>query len=181
MKKIILSTLGVIGLILFLGSSVFSQGNQTAREEAEGKVVWEKLQAKQVVCKDLSKDNFEKLGEYFMGQMLAPSKTEGMGTSHEVMNTMMKQMMGEEAEEQMHILMGKRMTNCEPNAALPQAMIKNSMMPMMTADMMGNFAVNPTGWFNWIFIIFWLVWIILGMVGIVALIKWLMGQSSGSR
>ena len=44
----------------------------TAREEAEGKAVWEKLQAKELTCKDLSDDNFGTLGEYFMGQMFTP-------------------------------------------------------------------------------------------------------------
>ena len=32
--------------------------DHTAREEAEGQAVWEKLQAKELTCKDLSDDNF---------------------------------------------------------------------------------------------------------------------------
>src|SRR3989338_9884099 len=81
-----------------MGNTATVSNGHTAREEAEGKAVWEKLQTKELTCTDLSNDDFEVLGEYFMGQM--------MGTSHEAMNTMMIQMMGEESEEQIHIAMG---------------------------------------------------------------------------
>ena len=37
----------------------------TIREEHEGKEVWDKLQAKQVECANLSDEEFETLGEYF--------------------------------------------------------------------------------------------------------------------
>ena len=83
------------------GDVATNSDDHTAREESEGKIVWEQLQAKKLTCKDLSDDNFGTLGEYFMGQM--------MGDSHEAMNNMMIQMMGEKSEEQMHIVMGKRL------------------------------------------------------------------------
>src|SRR3989338_10043403 len=104
MKKYIFSTTGIVVFTLFTSSVIFAHGmpvlsgvegagdtgtvsdGHTAIEEAEGKTVWEKLQAKQTTCADLSDDNFETLGEYFMGQML--------GTSHEAMNNMMIQMLG---------------------------------------------------------------------------------------
>src|SRR3990167_4007953 len=75
-------------------NTVTDSNGHTAREEAEGKAVWEKLQTKELACKDLSDDNFGTLGEYFMGQM--------MGNSHEAMNNMMTAIMGEQGEEQMH-------------------------------------------------------------------------------
>src|SRR3989344_9502546 len=101
MRKFIFSTISIAVFALFAGGAVFAQTDgHTAREEAEGKIVWEKLQAKQIQCSDLSDDEFGVLGEYFMGQM--------MGDSHEAMNNMMIQMMGEEGEEQMHVVMGKR-------------------------------------------------------------------------
>src|SRR3989344_2777456 len=37
----------------------------TAKEEAEGKEIWEKLQAKQITCAQLSEGDFEALGEYY--------------------------------------------------------------------------------------------------------------------
>lgn len=151
--------------------------NHTAKEEAEGKAVWEKLQAKQVVCADLSDDDFEKLGEYFMGTM--------MGNSHEAMNTMIVGMMGKESEEQTHIVIGKRMSNCEPDAPMPQSMMNSGMMSMMnmmtggggSGNSMMNFGFTPFGRFGWIFMILW--WVLI-IAGIVALIKWLTAQSRGS-
>lgn len=179
MKKIIFSTIGIISLTLLIGGPVLAQGNHTAREEGEGKIVWEKLQAKQTTCADLSEENFGTLGEYFMGQML--------GASHEAMNTMMTQMMGKEGEKQMHVVMGKRMSGCEPNAPLPQNMMGGGMMSMMMNMMMGggasnnsvmNFGFTPFGGLGWIFMILW--WG-LGIVGIIALIRWLTSQFRGTH
>src|SRR3989344_4514452 len=73
----------------------------TTREEQEGKVLWERLQSKETNCADLDDELYGVLGEYFMGQM--------MGESHAAMNAMMIQMHGEEGEEQIHIVMGKRL------------------------------------------------------------------------
>ena len=191
MKKYFLLTILIFALSYAFPSYSFAQGmmgdmmsenntitqsddGHTAREEAEGKAVWEKLQAKKLNCEDLSEDDFGALGEYFMGQMA--------GEQHEAMNNMMIQMMGREGEEQMHIAMGKRMSNCEPNAPMPQNMMTNMMMGggMMGGgnnSMMGNFATNPIGWFGWGFgwifmILFWGL-VILAMV---ALIKWIVNQ-----
>jgi len=172
MKKIIFSTIVIIVFTLFTSNFVFAQGmmgtrtrivsdGHTAREEAEGKEIWEKLQTKELSCKDLSDDNFEALGEYFMGQM--------MGTSHEAMNNMMIQMMGEQGEEQMHVVMGKRLSGCDTSAAFPSQGI--GFMPM---TQMMNFGFKPFGGFGWIFMILW--WILI-IAGIVALIKWLTSQS----
>ena len=142
----------------------------TAREEAEGKDIWEKLQSKNLNCEDLSDDDFGVLGEYFMGQM--------MGDSHEAMNNMMIQRMGEEGEEQMHIAMGKRMSNCEPDASVPQNMPALSGVEGMNSGMMGG---GMMGWNNWglgagwgwpgwfMMISFW----VLIVLGIIALIKWI--------
>lgn len=135
-----------------------SSDNHTAREETEGKVIWEKLQAKQLECKNLTDNNFESLGEYFMGQMV--------GGSHEVMNNMMIRMMGEEGEKQMHIAMGKRNSGCD-----------TSFIPMMGSgfgNMMGSW--GGFGIFGWItMLVFWLLLIL----GIIALIRYLGG--SGKR
>jgi len=195
MKKFIFSIIGIIGFTLVFSGSVFAQvmmGNNavtsddhTAREEAEGKAVWEKLQAKQTTCADLSEDNFGTLGEYFMGTML--------GTSHESMNNMMIAMMGEQGEEQMHVVMGKRLSGCDKSAAIPSQGIgfmstMNSMMGGWSSPIgsnqsnnsMMNFGNNIMGgWFGfgWIFMILW--WVLI-IAGIVTLIKWLMSQSKNS-
>src|SRR3989344_3973058 len=69
----------------------------TAREEQEGKGLWDTLQAKEIACENLSDEQFGVLGEYFMGQMA--------GESHAAMNAMMIQAHGEDGEEQIHIVM----------------------------------------------------------------------------
>lgn len=155
----------------------------TAREEQEGKELWNKLQSKEVACTDLSDEQYGILGEYFMGQM--------SGSSHAAMNAMMIQAHGEDGEEQIHIVMGKRLSGCDTSAAFPT--FSGGWMPMMnmmwggwssplggsnSINNMMNFGFGPFGGFGWIFMILW--WVLI-IAGIVALIKWLTGQSSGSR
>src|SRR3990167_8360368 len=74
--------------------SPVSSDNHTASEEQEGKEIWDKLQAKQLECQDLTIDNYAVLGEYFMGRSI------GNTQRHALMNQMMTNMMGEEGEEQ---------------------------------------------------------------------------------
>jgi len=149
--------------------------NHTASEEAEGKAIWEKLQAKKLECKDLTNDNYAVLGEYFMGQSI------GNTQRHAAMNQMMTGMMGEEGEEQMHVAIGKRLSGCEPNAQVLSSGV--GFTPMMW--MMGG-GENPMmgygGWgsgfsiFGWITMIaFWLLLIL----GVIALIRYFGG--SGKR
>ncbi len=168
MKRIIIFAIFIITLVT-IPSMVFAQpmmGTQsavssdghTAREEAEGKAIWEKLQAKQLECKNLTDDNFDSLGEYFMGQMA--------GSSHEVMNNMMVRMMGEEGEKQMHIAMGKRNSGCGVG-----------FMPMMGSSwggMMGGWGGFGLGWI--FMIIFW----ILIILGVVALVRYLGGTKQNN-
>src|SRR3989338_913317 len=119
-----------------------------------------------------------------MGQML--------GDSHEAMNEMMMRMHGEEGEEQIHVVMGKRLSGCDTSAVFPA--ISGGWMPMMnmmwggrsspfgsnnlTNNNMMNFGFGPFGGFGWIFMYLWRV---LKIAGIVALIKWLKSQSRGTH
>jgi len=147
--------------------------DHTAEGETEGKALWESLQAKELSCENLSDEDFHALGMYFMGLMA--------GDSHKAMDTMMTQMMGEGGEDQMHIAMGKRMSNCEPDASIPQSMVGGGMMNMMMGgggnSMMGSFSTNPMGTFGWGFgwmfmILFWG----LIILSIIALIRWIANQ-----
>lgn len=104
MGKITLLFIIAFSIIILPPHALAQENNHTAREEAEGKVVWEKLQNRQISCNQLSDSDFGKLGEYYMGQMTS--------SSHEAMNTMMTQMMGQAGEEQMHVVMGKRLSDC---------------------------------------------------------------------
>lgn len=74
-------------------------------EEAQGKALFDTLEAKETTCTDLADTEFELIGEYIMGQRL--------GDSHAGMNDMMKQMMGSAGEEQMHVIIGKSATQCD--------------------------------------------------------------------
>ena len=154
----------------------------TAREEQEGKELWDKLQAKEGACENLSDEQFGVLGEYFMGQMA--------GDSHAAMNAMIARMHGEDGEEQIHIVMGKRLSGCNTSATFPA--ISGGWMPMMnmmwggwsspfgnnaTNNMM-NFGFGSFGGFGWIFMVLW--WVLI-IAGIVALIKWLTSQSRGTN
>ena len=158
--------------------------DHTAQEAAEGKEVWEKLQAKQLECRDLTNDNYAALGEYFMGQSI------GNTQRHAAMNQMMTSMMGEEGEEQMHIVMGKRFSGCDTSAQIPSNGV--GFMPMMWMmggggnPMMGSGWGNMMGGWGGFGILGWLsmliFWVLL-ILGVVALIRYLArsGQSSEDK
>src|SRR3990167_5219978 len=163
MKKSLLTAIILITLLL-TPTSAFAQGmmtsslssvtydDHTAREEVEGKEIWEKLQAKQLECKNLTDEQYGSLGEYFMGQSIGDTQR------HVLMNQMMTNMMGEEGEEQAHIAMGKRLSGCEPNAQVPSNGV--GFMPMM-----GGFGL--LGWIPML-----LFWILL-ILGVIALFRYL--------
>ena len=166
---------GVISNWISSSSSATSDNNHTAKEEVEGKEIWEKLQNKQITCEKLSDDNFGALGEYFMGQSIGNTKR------HTAMNQMMVSMMGEEGEEQMHIVMGKRMSSCDNSAQIPSSglgfmtmmwMMGGGGNPMMGYggwnNMMGGW--NGFGVLGWLpMLLFW----ILIILGVVALLRYL--------
>ncbi|MBI5452985.1 SHOCT domain-containing protein [Candidatus Gottesmanbacteria bacterium] len=133
--------------------------DHTASEEAEGKAIWDKLQAKQLACKNLTDDHYELLGEYFMGQSI------GNTQRHAAMNRMMTNMMGEKGEEQMHIMMGKRFSGCDTGT-------KGGGNYMMGYggwnNMMGGW--SGSGILGWISML--LFWSLL-ILGVIALFRYL--------
>jgi len=158
----------------------FTTDDHTAREEAEGMAIWQKLQNKEADCDNLSDDDFGALGEYFMGQM--------MGNSHSAMNQMMVNMMGEKGEEQAHIVMGKRLSGCDTSASFSsQGIGFMPMMQMMWGGWSSPFGFNQTnnpmmsfgygfGFFGWFFMLLW--WVLI-IVAVIALVKWLINQFRG--
>ena len=192
MKKSLLTAIILITLLL-TPTSAFAQGmmtsslssvtydDHTAREEVEGKEIWEKLQAKQLECKNLTDEQYGSLGEYFMGQSIGDTQR------HALMNQMMTNMMGEEGEEQMHVAMGKRVSGCEPNAQVPSNGV--GFMPMMWMmggggnPMMGTGWGNMMGGWNGFGILGWipmlLFWVLL-ILGVVALFRYLGGSTRSS-
>ena len=199
MKKLILATI-ILFTMMFLTSKVFAQGmgnrtsspssvtsdDHTAREEQEGKEIWEKFQAKQIECKDFTNDNYAVLGEYFMGQSIGDTQR------HAAMNLMMTSMMGEEGEEQMHIALGKRSSGCDTNASFPSGYgmpmmwmmgsafapwsfggTKGGGNPMMGYGGSGNMMGWGFGILGWIFML--IFWVIL-ILGVIALVRYLKGS-----
>lgn len=197
MKKNVFFTISISVIFLLFSGIVFAQGmmgfpnsspDDTAiqsqrKEEQEGKNILDDLNNKTVVCSEISDSDFEKIGEYFMGQSI------GDISRHIAMNEMMKRMVGEKGEEQTHIAMGKRLSGCDASAAFPTQNV--GFLPMMNMmwggwsssfglnqenNSMMNFGSTLFGWFGWIFMI--LLWVLI-IVGIVALIKWLTAQFYG--
>lgn len=170
---------GTIGSIMDGNGTVAqSDSGHTTREEAEGKEIWEKFQSKELACEDLPDENFEALGMYFMGLMT--------GEYHEKIDVMMIRMMGEDGEKQMHIAMGKRLSDCDPNAPMPQNMMGGGMMQMMMGGRSSPFGFNTNNsimnfgfmTFGWVFmILFWG----LVIIGIIALVKWLANQGKRNQ
>lgn len=169
--------------MMYWNTSTTSIDN-TSKEEAQGKAIWESLQVKTKNCRDLSDDDYELLGEYSMGLIA--------GNSHQSMNQMMTNMMGESGERQMHIALGKRSSGCDINA------IDNSdgfFMPMMgmmfggwSASNANNQFNNPMMW-NYGYPMFWggfgpifmiIFWILI-IVGIVYFVRWAVSQSKGGN
>lgn len=155
--------------------------DHTAREEAEGKAVWERIQANETRCAALTDDDFGALGEYFMGLMT--------GDAHAAMNAMMERAHGEAGEEAMHVVMGKRISGCDPNAAFAQGQGFGPMMMSSGASdngsgswgmssRYGGFPMMNGGGMGWgyAFSPIMFVWWALAITGVVFLVRWLLGR-----
>ena len=128
-----LSTVSAQGMMGFLNLSSDNAAMQSQQEEErEGKKFLDNLSNKTITCSQLKDADFEKIGEYFMGQSIDNTQR------HISMNAMMKQMMGEKGEEQAHQAMGKRLSKCNNAAAFPFQ--DAGFLPMMgILGMMGGY------------------------------------------
>jgi len=189
MRKVFLLTFLIFTFILVPAIPAFAQGmmgfpsassdNATIQsqqqEEQEGKKFLDNLNNKTVICSQLKDADFGKIGEYFMGQSI------GDTSRHIAMNEMMKSMMGEQGEEQMHIAWGKRGSGCDASAAFPSQ--GTGFMPMMQMMMGGGgnsmmgysgWGNMMTGWGGFIVLFFTLsliVWLIVGILAAVWLFR----------
>lgn len=180
----------------FAQTAVNTQTNpstQTAQEEAQGKIIYDNLQANKVSCSNISDNDFELLGDYYMGQM--------MGSSHAAMDALMTQRIGENNNRLMHIAFGKRLSGCDTSASFPSQGV--GFLPMM--GIMGNWSTynnndnyNPPNNFNsmmgnyfgnsmmgfgygygagWLGVILMILFWVLVIVAIVAFVGWLVRQA----
>jgi uncharacterized membrane protein len=151
-----------------------------ARSRGLGDVYKRQLQYSKLTCQQLTDDNYEKLGEYFMGQSI------GNTQQHATMNAMIKSMRGEQGEIQMHISIGKRAINCGNTTSTQSGNGQSSgsfypgygrgfsMMGYGWPGMMGGW--NGIGLLGWIpMVIFW----ILLILGIVVLVRFLGDSRKG--
>ncbi|MCL4354828.1 SHOCT domain-containing protein [Patescibacteria group bacterium] len=182
MKKALFTILALL-LLLFAAPPIFAQSPspQDRSDINKGKEIYQNLLESKISCDKLKDDDFEKIGEYFMEQRI------GNSNAHANMNDMMKNMMGENGEIRMHISLGKRYSNCDSNAPVPQKgyqflpmlgmMNRNSdngnwrgggnpMMGFGWNNMMG-FGGFGLGWIS--MLLFW----ILIVLAIVALLRYL--------
>lgn len=138
------------GMMGTSGTPTVTPTQQDIQDIQTGKDFFDKFQSKQVTCSILKDDDFEKIGEYVMDQQF------GNTGNHIQMNERIKQMMGDQGEERMHIAIGRSVTNCTTT---------NNQQGGVTG-MMGNWG----GWTgsmmggNW-----------FGAFGVFAFLFWLVG------
>lgn len=153
------------------GGYTVTDDGHTAQEEAEGKVIVQNLANGNVTCAVLTEEDFERVGEYYMGLMV--------GDAHVPMNAMMERQLGESGEEQMHVIMGKRLSECDPTAGDTNAAWGSSWFPMMSmmngisggswsAGMMNGY--NAAGWNTLAVMTMGLFWVV-GVLALIALIR----------
>ncbi|MDE2037788.1 MAG: hypothetical protein KGI69_01020 [Patescibacteria group bacterium] len=171
-------------------ASATSSSGSTAMdsEEAAGQALAQKLQAKTVDCSNLTQNDYQSLGEYYMSLM--------MGSGHDAMDNYIVSRYGQSYDDQMHIAMGERFSGCNVNVSFPAGMM--GFGPMMGGygwsgngyqsgqngnwsgygmmgwgfpGMMSGYGFGGGyGWSDWIFSI--VIWA-FAIVGLVALIRWI--------
>jgi hypothetical protein len=91
-----------LALALGLAFAAPALADSVTAEQAQGAQVLGQLQHGTLSPKGLTTGQYENLGEYLMGRAL------GSIQLHQRMNTLMDEMMGPSASDQMHIYLGKR-------------------------------------------------------------------------
>ena len=170
MKKIIL----IFGILLLSIILVSANGNHQSEIE-EGR----KLVASEVNCDELTNEQLETIGEYFMEQMHP-------GEAHEAIHEMMGMEEDTAYHEQVHVNMAKMMY-CGGYGAMSGGMMDMMMGRtgmigsgnMMTGGMMGSGNVIGTG--MWGMGIFGWIFMTLVTVALVLLIIWLIKEIQKPR
>jgi uncharacterized membrane protein len=120
---------GLVAALLALTALIAAPAMGATGEEQQGARLLRSVQAGDVACASLTTDEFERIGEYVMGQML------GSPAAHAAMDRQIIATMGRRGEEQAHLFMGRRFAGCATGRA-PVAF--GAMMGMMGAGMMGS-------------------------------------------
>ncbi|BCX15740.1 MAG: hypothetical protein KatS3mg097_632 [Candidatus Parcubacteria bacterium] len=173
MKKIF-----ILFILLSVSSFVLahSEDAELNNELQKGRELIEKLQRGEITCQNLTNKDFHSIGEYVMEQMVG-------GSDHLSMNQIMEKMHGKNAEELMHINMGKRFSGCidnttlEPTKLLLATSVRNSETMgrgMMNQDRVGYNMMGPgmmnyinwmsqpvSGFYGVLFSILGIIWLLL--------------------
>ena len=91
-----------LALVLGLTLAAPALADSVATEQAQGAQILSQVQHGSLSAKALTSDQYQKLGEYLMGRAL------GSPQLHQRINTLMDEMMGSSASDQMHIYLAKR-------------------------------------------------------------------------
>ncbi len=91
-----------LSVIFGLAFAAPALADDVAAEQAQGAQVLSQVQQGTLRAKSLTADQYQVLGEYLMGRALGSTQL------HQRMNTLMDEMMGSRASDQMHIYLGKR-------------------------------------------------------------------------
>lgn len=95
----------VLTLLLLLAVPATAAASP-ADEQRQGQDLAARLQAGTTTCDQLSASDFDHIGEYVMGRAL------GSTSVHQAMNDRMRLMLGDQGEQRMHELMGRRFAGC---------------------------------------------------------------------
>jgi len=112
-------TIGAILTLLGVGAA---PGSASAGAEQQGAQLLQRVQSGEQKCQQLSRGQFEAIGEHVMGRMV------GSTARHDAMDQRIRATSGASGEAQAHVFMGQRFTGCASGAA-PAAF--GSMMGMM--------------------------------------------------
>lgn len=111
----------VIAVLVFLLAPTMTFGS-VADEQRQGAKLSAQLRSGAKTCTQLSNEDFDHIGEYVMGRALGSTQL------HEAMNQRMSTMMGQQAEQRMHELMGRRFSGCDQGQASRVGMMDSGMM-----------------------------------------------------
>lgn len=138
------------------------------QEVAQGGMLYQKMQSKEMSCAQATDADFELMGEYFMEQNMPM-------TDHDMMNDRLKAMMGDEGEEMVHMNIGKHGSKCDESGEA---------MGMMGGDHdmnMNGMEMGHSDYVSYSPLHASLLWI-FALIGLFAVIKMIitMAQKNGS-
>ena len=129
-----------LALVLGLAFAAPALADSVAAEQAQGAQVLSQVQHGALNPKNLTTDQYQVVGEYLMGRAL------GSHQLHQRMNTLMDEMMGSSAADQMHIYLGKRFLGVRVTPSSRYSQLYGLMVSMLSgyhgsalAGMMGAY------------------------------------------